>query len=441
MHHKPAREVNKFRMTIPPTKKIPFTKKAMLALSAVGPGLFLIGYNIGTGSVTTMAKTGAEHGMQLFWALALSCLFTYFLMVAYGQVTLVTGQTALWSLRQRFTSYHLGKILALYILIALILGELMALMGIMGIVADLLQEGSRIALGTEVSTFWITAVLAVGIYALLWNGSYAVFEKFLITFVILMGSIDLSVGAIVLLSGAVTVKVLNIEDIGAAAVLVGLFTGMVLGYANGVIFALGRIPSFVVTLGTLSVFTGGAWEILNGRALRYDSLPFEDLAIGQLIPRFPNIALIALGVWVVMVFLCFATRFGRYMYIIGGGEAVAATAGIPVRRYKIYGFMLSGAMAGLAGSLAVARLGTAGPTLGQDLLLNTLAAIVVGGTSLSGGIGGVHRTLIGVLIIVLLDNGLNLMGVNQYTQMMVKGGVVIAAVLISQDRAKASVVK
>lgn len=87
------------------------------------------------------------------------------------------------------------------------------------------------------------------------------------------------------------------------------------------------------------------------------------------------------------------------------------------------------------------RLGTAGPTLGQDLLLNTLAAIVVGGTSLSGGIGGVHRTLIGVLIIVLLDNGLNLMGVNQYTQMMVKGAVVIAAVLISQDRGKAMVVK
>jgi len=82
-------------MTIPLNKKAPFTKKAMLALSAVGPGLFLIGYNIGTGSVTTMAKTGAEHGMQLFWALALSCLFTYFLMVAYGQVTLVTGQTAL----------------------------------------------------------------------------------------------------------------------------------------------------------------------------------------------------------------------------------------------------------------------------------------------------------------------------------------------------------
>ena len=261
------------------------------------------------------------------------------------------------------------------------------------------------------------------------------------SFVILMGSIDLSVGAIVLFVGAITGKVLNYHDIGYGAVFVGMGTGMLLGWFNGLIFTLGRIPSFVVTLGTLSVFTGAAWQLLEGRALRYDSLVFENLAIGQLIPRIPNIALIAIIAWLLMVFLCFTTRFGRYMYIIGGGEAVAATSGIPVRRYKIYAFVLSGAMAGLAGALAIARLGTAGPTLGQDLLLNTLAAIVVGGTSLSGGIGGVHRTMIGVLIIVLLDNGLNLMGVNQYTQMMVKGIVVIAAVLVSQDRGKSSVVK
>jgi ribose transport system permease protein len=261
------------------------------------------------------------------------------------------------------------------------------------------------------------------------------------TFVILMGSIDLSVGAMVLFVGAVTVKAINAFDLGIGALFVGLLTGTLLGSVNGLIFAFGRIPSFVVTLGTLSVFTGAAWEILQGRALRYDSLIFEDMAIGQLIPRFPNIALIAILAWALLVFLCFATRFGRYMYIIGGGEAVATIAGIPVRRYKIYAFMLSGMMAGLAGALAVARLGTAGPTLGQDLLLNTLAAIVVGGTSLSGGVGGVHRTLIGVLIIALLDNGLNLMGVNQYTQMIVKGCVVIAAVLVGQDRGKSLVMK
>jgi ribose/xylose/arabinose/galactoside ABC-type transport system permease subunit len=261
------------------------------------------------------------------------------------------------------------------------------------------------------------------------------------SFVVLMGSIDLSVGAVVLLVGAVTVKVLNLGDIGALALLVAIGFGAFLGALNGAIFVVGRIPSFVVTLGMLSVFTGTAWSILEGRALRFTSYDFEDLAIGQLIPAVPNIALFALGFWALMALVGFKTRFGRYMYIIGGGEAVAATTGIPVKRYKLYAFMLSGAMAGLAGALAVARLGAAGPTLGQDLLLNTLAAIVVGGTSLSGGVGGVHRTLIGVLIIALLDNGLNLMGVDQYAQMVIKGAVVVVAVLIGQDRGKVRVMK
>ncbi|WP_340109960.1 ABC transporter permease [Pikeienuella sp. HZG-20] len=261
------------------------------------------------------------------------------------------------------------------------------------------------------------------------------------SFVVLMGCIDLSVGAIVLLVGAITVKALNLMDAGVAALLIGMGAGAALGAINGLIYALGRIPSFVVTLGTLSIFTGAAWEILEGRALRFSSVAFEELAIGQLIPSAPNIALFALGAWAIMSLAGRRTRFGRYMYFIGGGEAVARTAGIPVLRYKIYAFALSGMTAGLAGSLAVARLGAAGPTLGQDLLLNTLAAIVVGGTSLSGGIGGVHRTLIGVAIIALLDNGLNLMGVNQYTQMMIKGAVVIGAVLIGQDRAKSAVIK
>jgi ribose/xylose/arabinose/galactoside ABC-type transport system permease subunit len=261
------------------------------------------------------------------------------------------------------------------------------------------------------------------------------------TFVILMGSIDLSVGAMVLLVGSVTVTAINAWGLGVSAVLVGLIAGTVLGAVNGLVFAFGVIPSFVVTLGSLSVFTGLAWEILQGRALRFDSIPFEDLAIAQMVPSLPNIALWALVTWAITVFVCFKTRFGRYMYIIGGGEAVAKTSGIPVKRYKVYAFMLSGCTAGLAGALAVARLGAAGPTLGTDLLLNTLAAIVVGGTSLSGGVGGVHRTLIGVLIIALLDNGLNLMGVNQYTQMIIKGLVVIAAVLIGQDRSKTTVMK
>lgn len=159
-------------------------KKITIALAAVGPGLFLIGYNIGTGSITTMAKTGAEHGMELFWALVLSCIFTFVLMVAYGKVTLVTGKTALNNIKSEF---RYGWVLALYILITLIIGELLALIGVMGIVADLLQEAVRLLFNDRIiERSWIILVLAVGIYVILWFGRYKTFEKILTFFVIFM---------------------------------------------------------------------------------------------------------------------------------------------------------------------------------------------------------------------------------------------------------------
>ncbi len=157
----------------------------MIGLAAVGPGLFLIGYNIGTGSVTTMAKSGAEFGMSLFWALVLSCVFTYVLMVAYGKVTLVSGKTALFNIKNEF---RYGWIVALYILIALIIGELLALIGVMGIVAELLQEGIKLLTGGKtVSTLWIISAIVPLMYLLLWFGRYKQFEKVLTVFVILMG--------------------------------------------------------------------------------------------------------------------------------------------------------------------------------------------------------------------------------------------------------------
>jgi len=161
-------------------------KKILIALSAIGPGLFLIGYNIGTGSVTTMAKAGAEYGMTLFWALLLSCIFTYILMVAYGQMTLVSGNTALFNIKTSFTA---GKVLSIYIIITLIIGEILALMGIMGIVSELVQEGIRLLTGERamvIDTFWIILVFAILLYFLLWFGRYKVFEKVLTVFVIFM---------------------------------------------------------------------------------------------------------------------------------------------------------------------------------------------------------------------------------------------------------------
>ena len=159
-------------------------RKILIALSAVGPGLFLIGYNIGTGSITTMAKAGANYGMTLFWALILSAFFTYILMIAYGQVTLVTGKTALYNIRKNFM---IGPVLSIYILIALITGELLAVMGVMGIVVDLIIEGIRLMGWGSADAFWITVILVIGLFALLWFGKYKVFEKILTFFVILMG--------------------------------------------------------------------------------------------------------------------------------------------------------------------------------------------------------------------------------------------------------------
>ncbi len=165
--------------------KVKLHKRILIGLTAIGPGLFLIGYNIGTGSITTMAKVGAEHGMTLTWALVLSSIFTYILMVAYGKTTLVSGKTALSTIKSNLIY---GKILAIYILIALVIGELLALMGIFGIVTDLIHEASRLIFGgSGFNTLAITAVLVVSLYALLWIGKYQVFEKFLIILVILMG--------------------------------------------------------------------------------------------------------------------------------------------------------------------------------------------------------------------------------------------------------------
>jgi manganese transport protein len=165
------------------TQKI--SKKVLIALSAIGPGLFLIGYNIGTGSVTTMAKAGAEFGMTLFWALVLSCVFTYILMVAYGQMTLVSGKTALFNIK---TSIKGWKLLSVYIIIVLVIGELLALVGVMGIVADLVQEGIRMLTGGwVVQTKWIILTFVILLYFLLWFGRYSTFEKVLTVFVIFMG--------------------------------------------------------------------------------------------------------------------------------------------------------------------------------------------------------------------------------------------------------------
>ncbi len=167
------------------TTRTGFFGKIGLMLLAVGPGLFMIGYNIGTGSITTMASAGSRYGMGLFWTLALSCVFTFIMLVAYSRYTLVTGETSMMAYRRHLP---LGKAIAIYTIFVLTIGELASLAGITGIVAELISEWSRILFGGEgASMIAIVTVVIFGCFVLLWFGKYSRFEKFLTSLVVVMG--------------------------------------------------------------------------------------------------------------------------------------------------------------------------------------------------------------------------------------------------------------
>jgi ribose transport system permease protein len=262
------------------------------------------------------------------------------------------------------------------------------------------------------------------------------------TLVIVAGSVDLSVGSIALLTGAVLALLIN-AGIGnpVLVVLIAVAVGAAIGLINGVVFAYGRVPSFIATLGTLSLFAGIGLTVLEGSTINFTNQAIRDLAIGQLIPNVQNAALIALIALLAVWFFARRTRFGLYVYAIGGNERVVELAGVRTRRVKVLVLIVSGITAGLAGLLLTAQLGAAGPTLGSTILLDSVAAIVIGGTALSGGVGGVGRTVLGVLILTVLSNGLNQIGAADYTQTIIKGLVIIVAAVFTMASQRKLIVK
>ncbi len=258
-------------------------------------------------------------------------------------------------------------------------------------------------------------------------------------FVILMGSIDLSVGAIASLTGIVAAK--TAVNHGAWGLGAAVLVGLGLGVANGLIFTVLRIPSFLVTLGTMSILSGIALQLTGGVPITITSPDFLGLSNRELVSTLPAVAFWGLGVFCVSVWVAGRTRFGRYVYAIGGAERTALISGIPVMRFKVYAFAVSGLLAGLAGGLLAAYQQSGSPTAGQGYLLSAIAAVVMGGIPLTGGYGGIGRTLLGVAILGVLSNGLNLAGVGPYTQDVIQGAVIIGAVAFSLDRSKLSALK
>ncbi|WP_066041750.1 ABC transporter permease [Herbiconiux solani] len=260
------------------------------------------------------------------------------------------------------------------------------------------------------------------------------------TFVVLMGSIDLSVGATVTLSALVAATIAGSGN-WLLAILAGLGVGILVGLVNGILFAFVKVPSFLTTLGvSLAVGGVGLWFV-NGRPVQIFEQGFTGISQGKLFGEIPLIAIWALILWGIFSFVGQKTRFGRYTFAIGGAEAVSGLAGIPIKRMKLWVMVLSGALAAAAGILLASRVGAATPGMGDRLTLDSIAAVVMGGTALTGGVGGVHRTILGVLVITTLTVGLNTLGVQPYLQQIVQGTVVVLAVALTLDRSKLSVIK
>jgi ribose transport system permease protein len=249
------------------------------------------------------------------------------------------------------------------------------------------------------------------------------------TFVIITGGIDLSVGSVLAFAGVVMASTLHAEVPLPVALAVALGTGLFCGLVNGALITVGRLPPFIATLGMMSVARGTALMFTEGRPVSGFSGGFRSLATGELL-GIPVSVVIMVGVYVVAHFVLTRTKLGRYTYAIGGNEEAALLSGVNVKLYKAAVYGISGMLSGLAAVLLTARLNSAQPIAGMMYELDAIAATVIGGTSLLGGEGTVVGTLIGALIMAVLRNGLNLLGVSSFIQQVVIGSVIIAAVLV-----------
>ncbi|RCW49511.1 ABC transporter permease [Paenibacillus prosopidis] len=262
----------------------------------------------------------------------------------------------------------------------------------------------------------ITAILAAGM-----------------TLVILTGGIDLSVGSTVALSGVISVLITNAGVNPIIAMLVGAAIGLAAGAINGYLTAVPKLPSFIVTLGSMTYLRGLALVISGGYPLVLTNETFKFIGAGKIL-GIPTPIYITTLVYIIMFFVLKYTMFGRHVYAVGGNEEAARLTGIKVERTLIKVYSISGLLAGIAGVVLAGRLFSGQPTAGIMAELDAIAAVILGGTSFVGGFGRIQGTIIGVLIIAVLNNGLTLLNVDSYWQKVIMGGVIVAAVLLDRIR-------
>ncbi len=249
------------------------------------------------------------------------------------------------------------------------------------------------------------------------------------TFTIITSGIDLSVGSVAAMSGALAAGMATQQGLGTyPGILLGLLAGAAVGLLNGLLIVYGKMPPFVATLATMAGARGLTLVYTQGRPISGLDANFKFWASSIGVVPVPVLVLVVVAL---LGYLLLAhTRFGVYTYAVGGNEETARLASIPVGQVKLGVYTLSGLTAALAGVLLTARLWSAQPNAGVGLELDAIAAAVLGGASLSGGVGGIGGTVAGAFIIGVLSNGLNLMAVPSYNQQVLKGLVFILAVLL-----------
>lgn len=263
------------------------------------------------------------------------------------------------------------------------------------------------------------------------------------TFVILIGGIDLSVGSVMAFAAVVAGKAITLTGLGATelillAIAAGLFAGLVCGIINGAISAYWSLPSFIITLGMLNIARGAALQVSNAQTIYSFPAAFENFG-SMLIYGVPVVFMLALLLVAIAWFVLNRTVFGRLIYGIGNNEEAVRLAGHSVYWYKVAAFTICGLTAGIAAIVYMARLSIASPIAGIGFELNAIAAVIIGGTSLSGGRGSVIGTLLGAFIIGVLANGLILIGLSDFMRQMITGVVIIVAVILDHYRAKYAV--
>jgi ribose transport system permease protein len=250
-----------------------------------------------------------------------------------------------------------------------------------------------------------------------------------LTFVILTAGIDLSVGSIVAVSGVVAVLAANGGAPAPLAVLVGVLAGAAAGAINGLLTAYLALAAFIVTLGTMTFLRGVAYTMTGGEPIVSNNLNFAVIGNGYLF-GIPLPVVVMVIVYAIAWFTLERTRYGRHVYAVGGNAEAARLAGVNVKRVVTSVYVVAGVCSGLAGVIFAARVVSAQPTAGTGYELDAIAAVVLGGTSLAGGRGRLYGTLVGSIILGVLSTGLILMNVQFFTQLLIKGAVIILAVTI-----------